>query len=270
MSLIANVLLDKHYLGRITCDSVNQRNAERDELNQQWDEPGRGGLTADEEKRCREAFVRLQTLPKGYEAVWKDKKKRLEAHVIMHTARARAFEAQDPAILKAKWEQEHAETTDGSIRGPDSPSHAPMHGAGATNLQPHTTETATAPEANPSAAEGDHLIADQKKGCREVAAQSSGSGRQLHRGFPSMTGSKGSRTVIDLTDTGNDSEGLGAARSVETLFKKRVEAQTKHKPTPTNTASPFALKPQRLEAPPTKRQNADGVKGGERSVTSGE
>ncbi len=86
-------------------------------------------------------------------------RKVLEVHVIMHTTRATAIEAQNSIVLKANWEQDRAETTDGSITSPDSSSHASMYQSGVTNLQPHTTGTATGPEANLSAVEGDRLVA---------------------------------------------------------------------------------------------------------------
>jgi len=261
-SLTAVFLPDNRYLGQITSDSSIQRQAERDELKEQLNEPDKGGLTTSEEKQCKEAFARHQTLPKTYGAVWEDKQKRLEAHVIMHTARARAFQARDPALLKAESEQEQLETPDHSVNAPDSPIHNPAYGTTTNDPQPHPT-IVTVPGVHPNSAKEDGLIAGKKKDCDEVGAQSSDSDGYSHGETPSMTGSKGSRTIIDLTDAGDESRDTDVPRSVKAAPNKRVEPLTKHKPTQTNAVSPFAPKGQRREAPPTKRHKADGAEDGE-------
>ena len=256
-------MLDNRYLGQITSDSSIQRQAERDELKQQLDEPDKGGLTMDEEQQCKEAFARPQALPKSYTAVWQDKNKRLEAHVLMHTARARAFRARDPARLKANSEREESETPDHPVKAANSPEERPVHGTSMINPQAQTMKTAAVSEIHPKPAKEDEMTVGTRKGRRQVMAPSSGSDKPLHRQFPSRTGSKGSNTIIDLTYVGNESEDMDAGPCSNTVFKKRVGLQTKPKPTPTNNASPFALKPQHLETPPPKRHNADGVRGAE-------
>lgn len=254
---------DDHYLGRISSDSVKQRNAERDELKQQLDEPDRGGLTVDEEGQCREAFARLQTLPRGYEDVWKDKQNRLEAHIVMHTARARAFQARDPTLLKGNYEREQSESSDLPINAANSPDESPSSGAPIVIPQAHTAKTVAFPEAHPKPGKEGESTAGAKKDRPKVVAPSSGSGALLPRRLPSMTGTKGSRTIIDLTNVDYESEEVDVDPISDTAFKKQVGSQTKSKPTPTSTAFSFGLRPQRLETPPTKRQNADGSNDGE-------
>ncbi len=78
-----------------------------------------------------------------------------------------------------------------------------------------------------------------------------------------MTPSKGSKTITDLTDAGDEFEDNDIARSAKGASKKRVKSHSKHKPTPITSAPPFVPKAQRHAALPTKRQNADGAKGGE-------
>lgn len=193
--------------------------------------------------------------------MWEDKHKRLEAHVIMHTARARAFQARDPALLKAEPESEHSEASDHHLDALDSPIHSPAQGPTTNDLQPPTTKTASISEVRPDSTKEDELIAGAKKGCNDVGAQTLGSGGHLHRKGPSMTGDKGSQPIIDLTNASDESEDMDVARSANAAPKKRREPKTQHKPTPANAASPSGPKGERREVPPTKRDHADGAKG---------
>ncbi len=91
-------------------------------------EPYRGGLLDPEIKACRAAFARKNKVGPGYDAVWIDKKARLHAIGLMHSARMRAHEVVAPRYLRSSGRHydgsDNDEAPEQALAGSSAPSPA--------------------------------------------------------------------------------------------------------------------------------------------------